>query len=132
MRKLRECVVRHRHAPARLLAAPRAWKVLIAWAVNVGLFAFCLIGLVYVLASRALLPRALQAAASDDSEWQGAFVRAMALATIQNLLLVDGFKVLCLTATSPGGALEACSANLRGKVVRKAVSKLHKAIDAVM
>ena len=130
-RKLRECVVRHSRAPALLCAASKTRRVLIAWMLNFGLFLVCGFALVYVQLSRDLLRRTLQASALDDAEYEFSFYNAFCLGAMQSLLLVDGIKVLCMTASSPGAAFEKLKIT-RGKVGRKVVKKLYKAIDFMM
>ena len=127
-RKLRECVMRHSRAPPLLCASARPRKVFIAWALNLGLFLLSGFALVYVQLSRAHLRRMLQASALDDTEYEFSFYNAFCLGALQSVLLVDGIKVLCMTASSPGAAFEKLYVT-RSKVGRKIVKKLYKALD---
>ena len=120
--------MRHARAPPLLRASAKPRRVLIAWALNLGLLLVSGLALVYVQLSRELLRRMLQASALDDTEYEFSFYQAFGLGTLQSLFLVDGFKVLCMTASSPGAAFERLYVT-RGKLGRKIVRKLYKAMD---
>ena len=78
-----------------------------------------------------MMPRALVAATSDSDEWHEAFVSAWVLALVQNVLLIDSLKVLCLTATCVGGPVEGWLAR-RCRWMLKPLRKLYKLMDMAM
>ena len=125
-----QSLVRPKRAPALLLSSGVLWKALVAWSLNLTLLMGSLLCVAYVMLSRSLLPRDLQAVATDETEWHEAFVTAFALATLNSLLLIDGLKVLCLTVTCVGGPLETCIEK-RCKWLRKPIRKLYKLVDVM-
>lgn len=131
---VRACIVRQPAAPALLQASGCAARKAIvaqsiAWVLNLSLFIGCLWLLALVILSRAMLPRMLQAGASDDVEWRAAVGSAFALATLQNLVLIDGLKVVCLTAMGAGGPLERVTARQGSWVARSLLRRLYILID---
>jgi hypothetical protein len=122
-------VVRHAEMPGLLCPSFSVVKQCLAWALNLSLLIGSVLLLTLVLLSRKLLPRNLQATAATDAEWRASYHATLALAVLNNLVLVDSLKAFCLAATAPGGPLESWVL-LRCKLLRKPLRRLYWLLDA--
>ena len=79
-----------------------------------------------------LLPDQLEAHALSHAEWHDAFVGAFAFSLMTSFIIVDGIKVGVLTFMSLPWVEAALQGDIRSRVIRKPLRRLHKVLDVML
>ena len=121
--------------PADLSRTQLKWQQVLAWSYNIVFGATALVLLVVLMLGASATDSAAEKLRADGlslEEWRRSVVIALSWTFFQSLVLVDGAKVLMLTATSPVFMKRLPKGSLRRLLGTKVLRQAHRLLDVIL